>query len=155
MLLLLELEPISRKACRGRLIEASFSLSLSQHMVPQLDPQCYDLTLSFTFFIAQISFLWLKENFVLTFAVPGDLWSGSEAGVIKIWPWEAIERSLSLTVEERPMAALLVERSFIDPRGQLAANGFVNVFNSDVKCLLSDDSRAKVWTAGYLSFALW
>ncbi|XP_062105113.1 type II inositol polyphosphate 5-phosphatase 15 isoform X2 [Humulus lupulus] len=85
----------------------------------------------------------------------GDLWSGSEAGVIKIWPWEAIERSLSLTVEERPMAALLVERSFIDPRGQLAANGFVNVFNSDVKYLVSDDSRAKVWTAGYLSFALW
>ncbi|KAM6550191.1 hypothetical protein CsatB_021867 [Cannabis sativa] len=85
----------------------------------------------------------------------GDLWSGSEAGVIKIWPWEAIERSLSLTVEERPMAALLVERSFIDPRGQLAANGFVNVFNSDVKYLLSDNSRAKVWTAGYLSFALW
>lgn len=85
----------------------------------------------------------------------GDLWSGSEAGVIKIWPWEAIEKSLSLTTEERPMAALIVERSFIDPRGQVAVNGFGNVLTSDVKYLLSDTSRAKVWSAGYLSFALW
>ncbi|KAL5580079.1 hypothetical protein UlMin_012521 [Ulmus minor] len=85
----------------------------------------------------------------------GDLWSGSEAGVIKIWPWEAIEKSLSLTTEERPMAALLVERSFIDPRSQVTVNGSNNVLTSDVMYLLSDNSRAKVWTAGYLSFALW
>ncbi|EXC25310.1 Type II inositol-1,4,5-trisphosphate 5-phosphatase FRA3 [Morus notabilis] len=85
----------------------------------------------------------------------GDLWSGSEAGVIKIWPWEAVERSLSLIAEERPMAAILVERSFVDPRSQVAVNGFSNMLNSDVKYLLSDNTRAKVWSAGYLSFALW
>lgn len=85
----------------------------------------------------------------------GDLWSGSEGGAIKIWPWEAIETSLSLPTEQRPKAALLVERSFIDPRTQLPPNAFGNVLNSDVKYLLSDNSRAKVWTAGYLSFALW
>ncbi|KAI9387489.1 hypothetical protein POPTR_010G177400v4 [Populus trichocarpa] len=85
----------------------------------------------------------------------GDLWSGSEGGVIKIWPWEALEKAFSFTAEERHMAALLVERSFIDPRNQVTANGLSNVLNSDVKHLLSDNSTAKVWSAGFLSFALW
>ncbi|KAJ4830244.1 hypothetical protein Tsubulata_021205 [Turnera subulata] len=85
----------------------------------------------------------------------GDLWSGSEGGSVKIWPWEAVEKSLSYTAEERPMAALLVERSYVDPRSQIPVNGFSNVLNSDVRYLLSDHSRAKVWSAGYLSFALW
>lgn len=85
----------------------------------------------------------------------GDIWSGSEAGVIKIWPWETVGKALSLTSEERHMAALLVERSFIDPRGQVAANGLSNVLTSDLKFLLSDKIRAKVWSASYLSFALW
>ncbi|KAL7228087.1 hypothetical protein ACSBR2_006919 [Camellia fascicularis] len=86
---------------------------------------------------------------------PGDLWSGSEGGVIKIWPWESIEKSLSLTVEERHMAALIVERSYIDLRSQVTMNGACNIFTSDVKYMLSDNAGAKVWCAGYLSFALW
>ncbi|GMP21668.1 hypothetical protein CsSME_00000014 [Camellia sinensis var. sinensis] len=86
---------------------------------------------------------------------PGDLWSGSEGGVIKIWPWESTEKSLSLTVEERHMAALIVERSYIDLRSQVTMNGACNIFTSDVKYLLSDNAGAKVWCAGYLSFALW
>ncbi|KDP32488.1 hypothetical protein JCGZ_13413 [Jatropha curcas] len=85
----------------------------------------------------------------------GDLWSGSEGGAIKIWPWEAFEKSFSFTEGERHMAALLVERSYIDPRSQNAVNGFCNMLTSDVKFLLSDNSRAKIWSAGYLSFALW
>ncbi|KAK9292066.1 hypothetical protein L1049_020020 [Liquidambar formosana] len=85
----------------------------------------------------------------------GDLWSGSEGGVIKVWPWEAIEKSLSLTMEERHIAALLVERSYIDLRSQVTLNGFSNLLTSDVKYLLSDNCRAKVWSAGNLSFALW
>ncbi|KAF2292043.1 hypothetical protein GH714_000300 [Hevea brasiliensis] len=85
----------------------------------------------------------------------GDLWSGSEGGAIKIWPWEAIEKSFSFTEEERHMASLLVERSYIDPRSQVTINGFCNVLTSDIRYLLSDNSRAKVWSAGYLSFALW
>ena len=75
--------------------------------------------------------------------------------MIKIWPSEAIEISLSSTTEERPMAAILVERSFVDPRSQVAINGYSNTLNSDVKHLLSDNTRGKVWSAGYLSFALW
>ncbi|XP_071921675.1 type II inositol polyphosphate 5-phosphatase 15-like [Coffea arabica] len=86
----------------------------------------------------------------------GDLWSGSEGGVIKTWPWEAIEKSLSLTSEERHMASLLVERSYIDLRSQATLNGSCNsIFTTDIKFMLSDHCRAKVWTAGYLSFAIW
>ncbi|XP_011010694.1 PREDICTED: type II inositol 1,4,5-trisphosphate 5-phosphatase FRA3-like [Populus euphratica] len=85
----------------------------------------------------------------------GDLWSGSEGGVIKIWPWEDLERAFSFTAEERHMASLSVERSYIDIRNQVTMNGFSNVLNSDVRYLLSDNSRAKVWSAGFLSFALW
>lgn len=86
---------------------------------------------------------------------PGDLWSGSEGGVIMIWPWESIEKAISLTLEERHLAALLVERSYIDLRSQLTGNGVFYIFTSDVKHMWSDHSGSKVWSAGYLSFALW
>ncbi|XP_058184253.1 type I inositol polyphosphate 5-phosphatase 12 isoform X2 [Rhododendron vialii] len=85
----------------------------------------------------------------------GDIWSGSEGGAIKIWSWEAIEKSLSLSPEERHMAALLVERSGIDLRSQVTVNGVCSISSSDVKCLLSDNVRSKVWAAGSLSFSLW
>ncbi|KAI8537183.1 hypothetical protein RHMOL_Rhmol09G0005100 [Rhododendron molle] len=85
----------------------------------------------------------------------GDIWSGSEGGTIKIWSWEAIEKSLSLSPEERHMAALLVERSGIDLRSQVTVNGVCSISSSDVKCLLSDNVRSKVWAAGSLSFSLW
>ncbi|XP_022878980.1 type I inositol polyphosphate 5-phosphatase 12-like isoform X2 [Olea europaea var. sylvestris] len=94
---------------------------------------------------------------VLSLAVSsyGDLWTGSEGGFIKVWPWESIEKSLSLSAEERRMAALLVERSSIDLRSQVTVNGVCNISSSDVKCLLSDNVRAKIWAAGSLSFSLW
>ncbi|KAL3833948.1 hypothetical protein ACJIZ3_008684 [Penstemon smallii] len=86
----------------------------------------------------------------------GDIWSGSEGGTIKVWPWEAIEKSLSRTFGERHMASLLVERSYIDLRSQVTLNGtFSNIFNSDIKFILSDYAGAKVWTASYQSFAVW
>lgn len=53
------------------------------------------------------------------------------------------------------MAALLVERSYIDLRGQVTVNGVCSISSQDVKCLLSDNVRAKVWCAGALSFSLW
>ncbi|KAJ8753067.1 hypothetical protein K2173_011835 [Erythroxylum novogranatense] len=85
----------------------------------------------------------------------GDVWSGSEGGSIKVWPWESIDKSFSFPTEERHTAASLMERSYIDLRTQVAASGFTNAFNSDIRYLLSDYSRAKVWSASYLSFALW
>ncbi|XP_051121330.1 type II inositol polyphosphate 5-phosphatase 15-like isoform X2 [Andrographis paniculata] len=86
----------------------------------------------------------------------GDIWSGSEGGAIKVWPWEAIGKSFSLIVGERHMASLLVERSYVDLRSQITQNGACSsIFTSDVKYMLSDHVEAKVWTAGYQSFALW
>lgn len=86
---------------------------------------------------------------------PGDIWSGSEGGIIKVWPWESVEKSLSLSPEEKHMAALLVERSAIDLRSLVTVNGVCNISSSEVKCMLSDHVRAKVWAAGSLSFSLW
>lgn len=83
------------------------------------------------------------------------MWSGSEGGVIKIWPWESIEKSLSLKPEERHMAALLVERSCIDLRSQVTVNGVCSISSQDVKGLLSDNFRARVWCTGSMSFSLW
>lgn len=88
-------------------------------------------------------------------AYPGDIWSGSEGGNIRVWPWESIHKSLSLSSEERHMAALLVERSIVDLKSQVTVNGVCNISSSDVKCLLSDHVRAKVWAAGSASFSLW
>lgn len=118
--------------------------------------------------LGQESFLYIKLRLLLFALIsfctvfltlfyvdPGDLWSGSEGGVIKIWPWETIEKVFSLTMEERHMAALLVERSFIDLRSQVTVNGVCNILASDVKYMISDNCRAKVWSAGYQSFALW
>ncbi|KAJ1404018.1 WD40/YVTN repeat-like-containing domain superfamily [Sesbania bispinosa] len=91
----------------------------------------------------------------LTITSYGDLWSGSEGGAIKIWPWEAVEKSIHLKMEEMPTAAIFVERSYVDLRSQFSTNGFNNMLTSDVKYLVSDNSRAKVWSAGYFSYALW
>ncbi|KAJ0972443.1 hypothetical protein J5N97_020402 [Dioscorea zingiberensis] len=85
----------------------------------------------------------------------GDLWSGSENGIIKVWPWESIEKSLSLPKEERHMATLIVERSYVDLRNQVTVAGVCNLPAIDVKFLLSDNSRSMVWSGGPLSFALW
>ncbi|KAJ4835937.1 hypothetical protein Tsubulata_021863 [Turnera subulata] len=85
----------------------------------------------------------------------GDLWSGGEGGVLKIWPWETMEKSLSLKSEEKRMAALLVERSHIDLRSQVTVNGNCRLSSSEVKCMLSDCIRAKVWCAQPMFFSLW
>ncbi|RWV94345.1 hypothetical protein GW17_00043124 [Ensete ventricosum] len=84
----------------------------------------------------------------------GEIWSGSEGGVIRAWPWDAIEKALSLSVEERHMAALLVERSYIDLRSQVTVGGVCNLPAVDVKYMASDNCRSKVWSAGTLTFAL-
>ncbi|KAK4374215.1 hypothetical protein RND71_004892 [Anisodus tanguticus] len=53
------------------------------------------------------------------------------------------------------MASLLVEKSFVNLRSQVTVNGVCNISSSDMKCLLSDHGRAKVWASGSLSFSLW
>lgn len=53
------------------------------------------------------------------------------------------------------MAALLVERSFIDLRSQVTVNGACSISSSDIKCMVSDHVRAKVWCAQPLHFSIW
>lgn len=72
-----------------------------------------------------------------------------------MWPWDAIVKSLSLTVEETHMSALLVERSFIDLRNQVTVNGICPLPASDIKFMVADKCKSKVWTATGLTFALW
>ncbi|KAK3157960.1 hypothetical protein QOZ80_2AG0130870 [Eleusine coracana subsp. coracana] len=93
--------------------------------------------------------------FSLVVSPYGDLWSGSEGGVIKVWYGEAIEKSLVLQKEEKRKTSYLVERSSIDLRAMISDGGACPLPAVDVKLLLSDNSRSKVWSAGYLSFALW
>ncbi|GAB4844253.1 hypothetical protein Ancab_037617 [Ancistrocladus abbreviatus] len=85
----------------------------------------------------------------------GDIWAGFEGGAIKVWPWDAIEKSLSLSSGEKHMAAVLVERAMIDLKSQVTVNGVCNISSSDVKAMLSDYSRGRVWCAGAVSFSLW
>ncbi|GFP87143.1 type i inositol 1 4 5-trisphosphate 5-phosphatase 12 [Phtheirospermum japonicum] len=85
----------------------------------------------------------------------GDIWSGSENGTIRVWPYEAVEKSLNLSPDEKNMSTLLVERSFIDLKSQVTVNGVCSISSSDVKCLLSDNARARIWAVGSLSFSLW
>ncbi|XP_015611230.1 type I inositol polyphosphate 5-phosphatase 13 [Oryza sativa Japonica Group] len=85
----------------------------------------------------------------------GEIWSGSEGGVIKAWPYDAIAKSLSLSPEERHMAALLVERAYIDLRNHCTVGNVCSLPASDVKHMLADYSRAKVWTVTSMTFAIW
>ncbi|XP_066397499.1 type I inositol polyphosphate 5-phosphatase 13-like [Miscanthus floridulus] len=85
----------------------------------------------------------------------GEIWSGSEGGIIKAWPYDAIAKSLSLSPEERHMAALLVERAYIDLRNHCTVGNVCSLPASDVKYMLADHSRAKVWTVTSMTFALW
>ncbi|XP_033137377.1 type I inositol polyphosphate 5-phosphatase 13 isoform X2 [Brassica rapa] len=85
----------------------------------------------------------------------GDMWSCSEGGVIKIWPWDSLEKSLLLKPEEKHMATMLVERSANDLRSQVTVNGTCSLSSSEVKYLLADSVRAKVWAVQSLSFSIW
>lgn len=53
------------------------------------------------------------------------------------------------------MAALLVERSCIDLRSRFIVNGVCSLPSADIRILLSDNSKSKVWCASSASFALW
>ncbi|KAF5199379.1 Type i inositol polyphosphate 5-phosphatase, partial [Thalictrum thalictroides] len=84
-----------------------------------------------------------------------DLWSGCEGGIVKVWPWEKMEKYFSLKADEKHMASLLLERSYIDLRTQVTVNGVCPLSHADVHYMLVDNSRGKVWSAGYQSFSLW
>ncbi|GJN04050.1 hypothetical protein PR202_ga21560 [Eleusine coracana subsp. coracana] len=85
----------------------------------------------------------------------GEIWSGSEGGIIKAWPWDAIARSLSLTQEGKHIAALMVERAYVDLRNHAAVGNMFSLPTADVKYMLADHCRAKVWSLTSMTFAIW
>ncbi|KAL8160473.1 hypothetical protein V2J09_002010 [Rumex salicifolius] len=80
----------------------------------------------------------------MAFSSYGDIWSGSEGGVIKIWPWDAIEKSLRMRADEKHMTAYVIEKSCVDLRSHVTVNGVCNISSSDVKVILSDHCRGKM-----------
>ncbi|WOL15569.1 type I inositol polyphosphate 5-phosphatase 13-like [Canna indica] len=102
---------------------------------------------------------WLAHNRspVLSMVITsyGEIWTGSENGVIKVWPTDALQKALSFTMDERHMSSLGVEKSYIDLRSQVTVNGVCNLPAVDVKYMASDHCRSKVWSGGTISFALW
>uniref|UniRef100_M8BIR5 Type II inositol-1,4,5-trisphosphate 5-phosphatase FRA3 n=1 Tax=Aegilops tauschii TaxID=37682 RepID=M8BIR5_AEGTA len=85
----------------------------------------------------------------------GEIWSGTEGGVIKAWPWDVIAKSLSLTPEEKYMASCLVENAYIDLRNYVTVGTMFSLPTTDVKHMLADHCRAKVWSLTSMTFALW
>nr|GEW42267.1 type I inositol polyphosphate 5-phosphatase 13 isoform X1 [Tanacetum cinerariifolium] len=63
----------------------------------------------------------------------GDMWIGSENGIIKVWSWEALENHFLYHLKNSHTAFLLVERFCIDLKGQVTINGACSVSSSDVK----------------------
>ncbi|XP_042437362.1 type II inositol polyphosphate 5-phosphatase 15-like isoform X1 [Zingiber officinale] len=91
----------------------------------------------------------------MTLTSHGELWSGSEGGVIIAWSWKIISKALSLSQEDKQRASALVERSFVDLRSLATVGGMCLLPTADIKCLLSDNFYSKVWSSSSLSFALW
>ncbi|XP_035820101.1 type II inositol polyphosphate 5-phosphatase 15 isoform X2 [Zea mays] len=85
----------------------------------------------------------------------GEIWSGSEGGAIKAWPWEALAKCLSSTPEEIHEAASLVEKSYIDLRNHATVGNMCSLPTADVKHMLADHCRLKVWSVTSMTFALW
>ncbi|PWZ26288.1 hypothetical protein Zm00014a_018244 [Zea mays] len=85
----------------------------------------------------------------------GEIWSGSEGGAIKAWPWDTIAKSLSFTSGERHNAASLVEKSYIDLRNHATIGNMCSLPAADVKHMLADNCRAKIWSLTSMTFALW
>jgi len=85
----------------------------------------------------------------------GEIWSGSEGGIMKAWPWDAIAKSLSLTLEGKDMASLLVEKAYIDLRNNATVGNMCSLPAADVKHMLADHCRAKIWSITSMTFALW
>ncbi|KAJ8637470.1 hypothetical protein MRB53_011737 [Persea americana] len=79
----------------------------------------------------------------------GDIWLGPEGGAVKVWPWESLEKSLDQTSEVRHIVALKMERTCIDLRNQVTVNGVCQLSSSDIKHLLFDNTRAKVWSVDF------
>jgi len=86
--------------------------------------------------------------------VPGELWTGSEIGGMRAWPWEVAEKALFTDLRNNFSNVYLMEGSCIDLRSRVATTG-ASILNTDIRFLVSDHSRGRVWSGGSYSLAVW
>lgn len=84
----------------------------------------------------------------------GELWTGSEIGAIRAWPWEVAEKALFTDPRNNFSYVYLMEGSCIDLRSRVAMTGS-SIVNTDIRFLVSDHSRGRVWSGGSYSLAVW
>ncbi|XP_024524008.1 type II inositol polyphosphate 5-phosphatase 15 [Selaginella moellendorffii] len=85
----------------------------------------------------------------------GELWTGSDGGAIRAWPWETTSHALCRAEEETMSAASLMARSYVDLRARGTAAGATSLANTDVYFLLSEHANGRVWSGGPLALAIW
>lgn len=84
----------------------------------------------------------------------GELWTGSEIGGMRAWPWEVAEKALFTDLRNNFSTVYLMEGSCIDLRSRVATTG-ASILNTDIRFLVSDHSRGRVWSGGSYSLAVW
>lgn len=85
----------------------------------------------------------------------GELWTGSENGSLRAWPWDVIAHALSSSGDSIHNMPSTVAASYIDLRSRGAAAGASSLINSDVRFLIAEHSTCRVWSGGSYLLALW
>ncbi len=82
----------------------------------------------------------------------GELWVGSESGLINVWPCEATSGGLVHGQEDEMMAALFFARLCLPLRGLITGN---NPSQTELYFLVAEHSAGRMWAGGILYITLW
>lgn len=85
----------------------------------------------------------------------GELWTGSDNGSIRAWPWDVIAHAFSSSEESVHIGASLVATSYIDLKTRAAAAGASSLSATDVRFLIAEHSQCRVWSGGSHLLAMW
>eukprot|EP00850_Spirogloea_muscicola_P011526 SM000072S21160 [mRNA] locus=s72:58403:64831:- [translate_table: standard] len=86
----------------------------------------------------------------------GELWTGSEHGSIRAWPWEFASRALKTAARGDSSAASFLAQAGQDVRGQVAlGSNSSGLVHSDVRFLVADRANGRVWSGGFHCIAIW
>jgi len=81
----------------------------------------------------------------------GELWVGSESGLINVWPCEATSSGL-IGQEDEMIAALFFARLCVSLCGLIIGN---NPSQTELCFLVAEDSTGRMWAGGILYITLW
>ncbi|CAM6046137.1 unnamed protein product [Sphagnum compactum] len=82
----------------------------------------------------------------------GELWVGSESGLINVWPCEATSGGLVHGQEDEMIAALFFARLCMPLRGLITGN---NPSQTELYFLVAEHSAGRIWAGGILYITLW